>query len=61
MCPTKSAMKKPANLDFDPRVLGNGQHTHAKGKAKFEGAFKHPGNKGMPSSTGAKKIIGRGK
>lgn len=54
-------MKKPANLDFDPRVLGNGQHTHAKGKAKFEGVFKHPGNKGMPSSTGAKKIIGRGK
>lgn len=54
-------MKKPANLDFEGRVLGNGQHTFKKGASKFEGAFKHPGCKGMPSATGAKKIIGRGK
>ena len=52
-------MKKPANLDFDQRVLGNGSGTFSKGAAKFQGTFKHPGNKGLPSSTGAKKIIGR--
>lgn len=43
------------------RVLGNGGETFAKGAAKFEGTFKHPGNKGLPSSRGIKgKRIGGG-
>ena len=54
-------MKKPANLDFDPLLLGASKQTHNKGAAKFEGVFKHPGNKGMPTSTGAKKLIGGSK
>lgn len=51
---------KPKNLDFPQRVLGNGKHTHAKGKAKFEGTFKHPGRTGCPAmGAGAKSLKGR--
>lgn len=54
-------MKKPKNLDFDQSVLGNGGATHAKGAAKFQGTFKHPGNKAPISKGGTKKpVIGRG-
>lgn len=52
-------MKKPHGLDFDQRLLGNGHATHAKGRSKFQGVFMHKGATGVPSKTGAKKIIGR--
>lgn len=53
-------MKKPKNLDFKQLHTTNGSTTHDKGKAKFEGTFKHPGNTGCPKmGAGAKKFTGR--
>lgn len=54
-------MKKPKGLTNQQGCPGNGGKTHAAGRAKFEGTFKHPHSSKIPAmGAGAKKILGRG-